>query len=133
MMAKQLQTYQDNAVTTASGPQLTMMLYNGCIKFINQAKSALENNDFENKNYYIQRAQDIVQEFMITLDQTVEISQQMMPLYEYIYHQLQQANIKNEMKYLDEALEYVTDFRDTWKEVMLRVARDTKATQEERV
>src|SRR5699024_112471 len=133
MMAKQLQTYQDNAVTTASGPQLTMMLYNGCIKFINQAKSALENNDFENKNYYIQRAQDIVQEFMITLDQTVEISQQMMTLYEYIYHQLQQANIKNEMKYLDEALEYVTDFRDTWKEVMLRVARDTKATQEERV
>jgi len=133
MMAKQLQTYQDNAVTTASGPQLTMMLYNGCIKFINQAKVALENNDFENKNYYIQRAQDIVQEFMITLDQTVEISQQMMPLYEYIYHQLQQANIKNEMKYLDEALEYVTDFRDTWKEVMLRVARDTKATQEERV
>src|SRR5699024_12217292 len=96
MMAKQLQTYQDNAVTTASGPQLTMMLYNGCIKFINQAKSALENNDFENKNYYIQRAQDIVQEFMITLDQTVEISQQMLPLYEYIYHQLQQANIKNE-------------------------------------
>jgi len=132
MMAKQLQTYQDNAVTTASGPQLTMMLYNGCIKFINQAKSALENNDFENKNYYIQRAQDIVQEFMITLDQTVEISQQMLPLYEYIYHQLQQANIKNEMKYLDEALAYVTDFRDTWKEVMLRVAKDAKVTQEER-
>lgn len=133
MMAKQLQTYQDNAITTASGPQLTMMLYNGCIKFINQAKSALENNDFENKNYYIQRAQDIVQEFMITLDHTVEISQQMMPMYEYIYHQLQQANIKNEMKFLDEALAYVTDFRDTWKEVMLRVARESKVTQEERV
>lgn len=133
MMAKQLQTYQDNAVTTASGPQLTMMLYNGCIKFINQAKNALENNDFENKNYYIQRAQDIVQEFMITLDQTVEISQQMLPLYEYIYHQLQQANIKNEVKYLDEALAYVTDFRDTWKEVILRVAKESKVTQEERV
>lgn len=133
MMAKQLQTYQDNAVTTASGPKLTMMLYNGCMKFIKQAKSALENNDFENKNYYIQRAQDIVQEFMITLDQTVEISQQMLPMYEYIYHQLQQANIKNEVKYLDEALVYVTDFRDTWKEVMLRVARESKALQEERV
>lgn len=133
MMAKQLQTYQDNSVTTASGPQLTMMLYNGCIKFINQAKSSLESNDFEKKNYYIQRAQDIVQEFMITLDPTVEISQQMLPLYEYIYHQLQQANIKNEMEHLDEALEYVTDFRDTWKEVMLRAAKEAKHMQEEKV
>jgi len=130
MMAKQLQTYQDNAVTTASGPQLTMMLYNGCIKFTNQAKKALEQDDFEKKNHYIQRAQDIVQELMLTLDQSIELSSQMLPLYEYIYHQLQQAIIQHEMEYLDEALLYMTTFRDTWKEVMLRSVR---SVQEEKV
>lgn len=118
MMTKQLQTYQDNAVTTASGPQLTMMLYNGCIKFINQAIKAVNENDFEKKNTNIQKAQDIVQELMLTLDQTVDISKQLLPLYEFVYHQLQQGNIKNDIAHLKAALEFITDFRNTWKDVM---------------
>lgn len=118
MMAKQLQTYQNNAVTTASGPQLTMMLYNGCIKFINQAIKAINNEDFETKNINIQKAQDIVQELMLTLNQEVEISKQLLPLYEFVYFQLQQGNIKNDLSHLNEALEFITDFRNTWKNVM---------------
>lgn len=126
MMAKQYQAYQDNSVTTASGPQLTLMLYDGCIKFINQAKQALENENFEAKNEFIQKAQNIVQELMITLDPEIEISNQMMLLYEYIHYQLQQANIKNESSYLDEAYTYVVDFRDTWKEVIKLAAKNNK-------
>lgn len=118
MMAKQLETYQNNAVNTASGPQLTMMLYNGCIKFINQAIKAVNENNYEVKNTNIQKAQDIVQELMLTLDQEIEISKQLLPLYEFIYYQLQQGNIKNDTKHLEEALEFITDFRNTWKEVM---------------
>ncbi|MBO1001548.1 flagellar export chaperone FliS [Pseudogracilibacillus auburnensis] len=118
MMTKQFQTYQNNAVNTASGPQLTMMLYNGCIKFINQAIKAVNDNDHETKNTNIQKAQDIVQELMLTLDQEVEISKQLLSLYEFIYFQLQQGNIKSDVKYLEEALAFITEFRNTWKEVM---------------
>lgn len=122
MMTKQLQTYQNNAVTTASGPQLTMMLYNGCIKFIKQAIKAVEENDYETKNINIQKAQDIIQELMLTLNQEIEISKQLMPLYDFVYYQLQQGNIKNDINHLEEALEFVTDFRNTWKEVMKKEA-----------
>jgi|SRR5690625_435577 len=118
MMSKQLQTYQNNSVNTASGPQLTMMLYNGCIKFINQAIKSIDDNNFEEKNINIQKAQDIIQELMLTLDREAELSQQILPLYEYIYYQLQQGNIKNDIKSLEEARTFVTDFRNTWKEVM---------------
>ncbi|MEI3607464.1 flagellar export chaperone FliS [Pseudogracilibacillus sp. SE30717A] len=118
MMSKQFQTYQNNAVNTASGPQLTMMLYNGCIKFINQAIKAVNEKNYEAKNTNIQKAQDIIQELMLTLDQEIEISKQLLPLYEYIHFQLQQGNIKNDVNCLEEALTYVTDFRNTWKEVM---------------
>src|SRR5690625_1197975 len=118
MMTKQFQAYQNNSVSTASGPQLTMMLYNGCIKFINQAIKAVNEEDFEAKNTNIQKAQDIVQELMLTLDQNVDISKQLLPLYEFVYYQLQQGNIKNEVNYLEEALAFITDFRNTWKEVM---------------
>lgn len=118
MMTKQLEAYQNNAIKTASGPQLTMMLYNGCIKFINQGIKALNEKKYEEKNTFIQKAQDIIQELMLTLNQEIEISKQMLSLYDYIYHLLQQGNIKNDIKQLEEALEFVTEFRDTWKEVM---------------
>ena len=95
-----------------------MMLYNGCIKFIKHGIKAIENKDFEAKNTNIQKAQNIIQELMLTLDQSVDISKQMLPLYEYINYQLQQGNIKNNAACLEEALAYTTDFRDTWKEVM---------------
>ncbi len=118
MMSKQVQTYQNNSVNTASGPQLTMMLYNGCIKFINQAIKAVQEEDYETKNMNIQKAQDIIQELMLTLDQEIEISKQLLPLYEYIHFQLQQGNIKNNVECLENALTFVTDFRNSWKEVM---------------
>jgi len=121
-MSKQLQSYQNNSVNTASGPQLTLMLYNGCIRFINQGIKALEKNDYELKNKQLQRAQDIIRELMITLDPEVEISKQMMSLYDYILHLLQEGNIKNNLEQINEALGLITEFRDTWKDAMKQEA-----------
>lgn len=118
MVSKHLEQYQNNTVNTASGPQLTLMLYNGCIKFINQGIKELENKNYEQKNYNLQRAQDIIRELMITLDPKYEISKNMMSLYDYIYFQLQEGNIKNDVASLNEGLELITEFRDTWKEAM---------------
>ncbi|MGM8364592.1 flagellar export chaperone FliS [Virgibacillus sp. W0181] len=119
---KQYETYQNNAVNTASKGQLTLMLYNGCIKFIKQAMKDLEEKDFEGKNKHIQKAQDIIQELMLTLDQKAEISSQLLPLYEYMNYRLQEANIQNDSMALEEVLEFVSDFRNTWKEVMKKAA-----------
>lgn len=119
MSARQpYQAYQKNSVETASGPQLTLMLYNGCVKFIHQGIKAMEQEQFEAKNIAIQKAQSIIQELMLTLDQEAEISQQMLPLYEFIHHQLQQGNMKNNVESMEEALHLVNEFRDTWKEAM---------------
>lgn len=125
-MSKHVQAYQDNAVSTASGPQLTLMLYNGCIRFINQGIKALEKQNFEQKNVNIQKAQDIIQELMLTLDHEMEISKQLLPLYDYIHYQLQQGNIKNDEEPLQEALQYVTEFRDTWREAIKNAAANQK-------
>ncbi|MFD1361679.1 flagellar export chaperone FliS [Lentibacillus salinarum] len=129
---KQYQTYRNNAVNTASGGELTLMLYNGCIKFIKQAMKDMESARFEAKNSNIQKAQKIIQELMVTLDTDVVISQQMMPLYDYILHQLKEANIKNDPAFLEEALTYVTEFRDTWKQV-IKQTRQSRYAQGRRV
>ncbi|MFC4557519.1 flagellar export chaperone FliS [Virgibacillus kekensis] len=129
---KHYQAYQDNSVNTASGGELTLMLYNGCVKFIKQAMKDLENKNFEAKNTNIQKAQNIIRELMVTLDPEVEISKQFMPLYEYILHQLKEGNVKNEKAPLEDALGFVVEFRDTWKQV-IKQTRQTQYAQGARV
>lgn len=110
--------YKQNSVTTASPGELTLMLYNGCIKFIHQAKKAIEVNDIERRNKYVQKAQAILNELMSTLNMDVPISKDMYNLYEYMYHQLTQANINSDSAILDEVENLTIEFRDTWKEVI---------------
>ena len=117
---KAYKTYQNNSVNTASGGELTLMLYNGCMKFIKQAMKDTEANNYEGKNKNIQKAQNIIRELMITLDPKVEISKQIQPLYEFILNQLTAANIENDVTKLEDALGLVKEFRDTWKQVLLK-------------
>ncbi|MFS0750806.1 flagellar export chaperone FliS [Oceanobacillus sp. 1P07AA] len=117
---KAYQTYQNNSVNTASSGELTLMLYNGCMKFIKQAKKEIQADNFAGKNKNIQKAQDIIHELMITLDPKIDISKQILPLYEYMQYQLKEANIHNDTSKLDEVLGFVTEFRDTWKQVIIK-------------
>lgn len=115
--------YKQNSVTTASPGELTLMLYNGCLKFLNRAKLAIDEKNIEERNYNIQRAQAIIAEFMSTLNMDIEISKQMLPLYEYMNRRLTEANIKNDPTIIEEVEGLVTEFRDTWKEV-IKITRE---------
>ncbi|GAB2544936.1 flagellar export chaperone FliS [Gracilibacillus alcaliphilus] len=118
MAYQQYQAYQNNSVNTATPGELTLMLYNGCLKFIKQARKALEENNYEKKNTMIQKAQNIIRELMVTLDPNAAIAKQMMPLYDFAYHSLTQANIKDDLEALDQAYGIMEEFRNTWKEVV---------------
>ena len=112
------QSYQQNSVTQSTPGELTLMLYNGCIKFLNQAKKGIETNNIELRNTNIQKAQAIIREFMITLDKSVSVSESMFDLYEYMNNRLIEANVKNDANIVEEVIGYTTEFRDTWKQVI---------------
>lgn len=112
------QSYQTNAVQTASPGELTLMLYNGCLKFIAQAKKAIEEKDIEARNTNLLKAQKIIQELMVTLNMEYEVAKSMMTMYDYMYRRLVEANIKSDIAILEEVEEYVKEFRDTWKQVI---------------
>ncbi|MCC3356949.1 flagellar export chaperone FliS [Bacillus sp. REN16] len=112
------QAYQSNSVTTASPGELTLMLYNGCIKFIKLSRKAIEENNIQEKNTNLQKAQNIIREFMVTLDMNVEVSKNMMAMYDYMNRRLMEVNLKNDLEILAEVEGLVTDFRDTWKQVI---------------
>ncbi|PLR83170.1 flagellar protein FliS [Bacillus canaveralius] len=118
MLQNHYEKYQQNAVLTSSPGELTLMLYNGCLKFIHVAKKAIEDKDIETKHINISKAQNIITELIVTLNLDYSIAKEMRRLYDYINRRLIDANLKNDISILNEVEELVTDFRDTWKEVI---------------
>ena len=107
-------TYQEQSVFTASQADLTLMLYNGCIRFLSRAELAMQRRDVPGANDALLRAQDIILEFMATLDMQYEISHQLMALYEYLRRRMIEANLRKEIAIVHECLSLVTELRDTW-------------------
>lgn len=112
------QQYQQQSVMTASPGELVVMLYNGCIRFIKQAIDSINNKDLEGAHKAIIRAQDIILEFMSTLDMKYEVSHNLLALYDYLYRRLVEANTRKDVAILEEVLMFVTELRDTWAEAV---------------
>ena len=110
--------YKEQSVNTATPEELTLMLYNGCIKFINLAEVFIDDKNIEKINVNILKAQDIVNELNITLNMDYEVSENLRQLYSFVNERLIEANLRKGKKPLLEAKEIVTELRDTWKEAM---------------
>ncbi|GAB6138170.1 flagellar export chaperone FliS [Halanaerobaculum tunisiense] len=112
--------YKNTQIETAAQEDLVLMLYKGAIKFINQAKLGLEDNDYETVNNRLNRTQAIVQELMTTLDMEAggEIAENLEVLYDYMNRRLIEANVNKKAEPMDEVLDMFKELRDTWKEAM---------------
>jgi len=124
--------YKQNSVTTASPGELTLMLYNGCLKFLNKAKLAIHDKNVQEKNINLQKAQAIISELRATLNMEIEVSKNMLALYEYMNNRLVEANIRNDITIIEEVEGLVTEFRDTWKEV-IRINRQQQFGNGDRI
>lgn len=117
-MINMANAYKTQQIMTAAPEQLTLMLYNGAIRFVEESMMALEQKDYAKSHERNLRAQDIVREFMATLDMKIELSKNWLSLYDYIEYRLIQGNIKKDKTQLDEAKSMLIELRDTWVEVM---------------
>lgn len=115
--------YKNSKILTASPAELTLMLYEGAIKFCNIAIAAIEQKDIEKAHTNIQKTQKIIEHFRLTLDMKYPVAQDFDRVYEYLQRRLVQANIKKDEEILKEVLEHLHSMRDTWKEVM-RINRE---------
>jgi len=120
-------TYKQNSILTASPEELTLMLYNGLVRFIMQAQKAIEDKDVQKAHESIVRAEDIISEFQSTLDMKYELSHGLALLYDYMYSRLIEANMKKDMEILEEVLGFSKDLRDTWAQAMKLAKQGSKA------
>ena len=106
--------YKNQQVMTASPEQLTLLLYNGALRFLNESIQAMEQNDIQKSHNANLRVQAIVREFMITLDMSCELSTDWAKLYEYTEYSLIQGNIKKDVAQLQQAKNMLEDMREAW-------------------
>ena len=110
--------YHRSKILTASPAELTLMLYDGAIKFCNIAIMAVEQKDIEKAHVNIVKVQRIIEEFRSTLDRRYPVAEDFDRVYVYLLERLLQANIKKDAEILNEINTHLHSMRDTWKEVM---------------
>lgn len=116
--------YQNSKIMTASPAELTLMLYEGAIKFGNIAILAMENNDPAKAHENVVKVERIIQNFRETLDKKYPIWEDFEKVYVYLLRRCHEANIAKDPEIMQEVVKHLRSMRDNWKEVMKKVASD---------
>ncbi len=119
-MNQYVKQYQKTTVETASNEKILIMLYDGAIQFLNKAKIALNEKNYEQSHNNLMGAQRILEEFINTIDKepNPELANNLINLYEYFIARLVQANIKHEIGPVDEVLKFLKDLKSTWEQAI---------------
>lgn len=110
--------YKNNKVNAASGPELTLMLYDGTIKFLNIASFAIENKDVQKAHENIIKTEKIIDYLRNTLDMKYPVAQDFENMYSYIARRLIEANMTKDKAIVEEINGHMHAIRDNWVEVM---------------
>ena len=110
--------YNNSKVLTASPAELTLMLYEGAIKFCNIAIIGIEQSDIQKAHTNIRKVEKIIDEFRSTLDRKYAVAEDFDRVYVYLLKRLLEANVKKDKAILEEVNMHLRSMRDTWKEVM---------------
>ena len=110
--------YNNSKIQTASPAELTLLLYEGAIKFANIALTAMENKDIQKAHTNVMKTERIIIEFQSTLDHKYPVAKDFDAVYDYLIKRLRDANIKKDPAIMKEVLEHLRTMRETWKEVM---------------
>ncbi|MDF2958962.1 MAG: flagellar export chaperone FliS [Paenibacillus sp.] len=121
----QANKYLENAIQTASPAQLLIMLCDGAIRFCKLAVQAIQKQNYNEANVLIGKVQDIITEFVITLDTKSPVAEGLLKLYDYFLHRLIQANVKKEIEPIEEVIQYFIELKETW----IQAAKATNATR----
>lgn len=110
--------YNNSRILTASPAELTLMLYEGAIKFCNIAIAAVEEKDVEKAHTNIRKVERIIDYLRQTLDMKYPVAEHFERIYTYLSQRLIEANLRKDREILEEINGHLRTMRDTWKEVM---------------
>ena len=114
----QYNQYRQQSAMTASPGELTLMLYDGCIKFLKLSILHMEEKDLHKVNENSKKAQAILDELIRTLDLHYPVGEQLLKLYDYILQLVIDSNLSKNAEKAQTAIELISDLRDTWQQAV---------------
>ena len=128
MMNNAAEAYKRQQIMTATPEALTRMLYDGCLRFMKEGLDAMNQKQWEQCNTSLQKAQNIINEFRVTLDMKYEIAHQLMPLYDYVYNSLVEANMRSNPDKVTESMDIIKELRSAWAQAMIKARKEKGAS-----
>jgi len=113
------QKYLASQIENATPLTLVVLLYEGAIRFLNNAKDAFEKKETEEFVINISKARNIISEFMCTLnaDDGGDVAKNLLALYVFIYEQLVYANIYKEVNGVNSAIDLLSGLLESWRSI----------------
>jgi flagellar protein FliS len=111
--------YQQQSVLTASSGQLVVMLYDGCLRFLNQASYAMREDRRSVAVDRIGRAGAIIDELLTTLDleEGGVIASRLQGIYVFCLRHLHEARMAFDAAMVDKVAELLGELRDAWAQI----------------
>jgi flagellar protein FliS len=112
-------TYQQVALTTQTQEQIVVLLYEGAIRFLRQARLGVQNYEYAKKSFFLAKAQDIIFELNASLDMEVDkkISSRLRSIYAFLWTKLNQVNAKNDIPLLDQLIAILESLAGGWRQI----------------
>ena len=122
-MQSAARTYFQTQVTTTTQGDLLIMLFDGALKFLSQARVKILEKDYAKKGILISKVLDILGELQATLNPQKggEMADRLKKLYLYCSTRLLMANRKMDTDPLDETVRILTGLREAFAEANSRV------------
>ena len=117
--------YNNSKIQTATPAELTLLLYDGAIKFANIAAVAIEKGDIEKAHNNIRKTENIIREFQVTLDHKYAVAKDFDAVYTYLLQRLLEVNMKKDKDILEEVLDICVPCAILGKKLWQRLQMET--------
>ncbi|HIJ84042.1 MAG: flagellar protein FliS [Magnetococcales bacterium] len=103
--------------TVASGLDILIQLYEGCIRFLQQASEACDDGRIDDFKDRLGRGQKIIEHFQGTLDygQGGQVPTQLNDLYSFMLESLTQSSLTHESDYIQRVVEQLEILLEGWR------------------
>jgi flagellar secretion chaperone FliS len=111
--------YKQQSILTATPGQLVVMLYDGCLRFLNQAAYAMRGGDVSESNARLTRAEAIIEELHATLDMEKGgvVASRLQGIYVFCQRHLMDARLANDPEMVDKVSELLGELRGAWAQI----------------
>lgn len=124
-----IRCYQENEVQTIGPEKLIVLLYEGLVRYLNQARTALVARDMAGKARQLNNAQAVVLELRNALDHDAggALAGNLEALYNYVFTENMNALIDNDPRHIDNNLRVLQPLLEAWSRIPPGTAERARA------